>query len=86
MRHEIRELRLSMETSPIATTSISRYSRQMKIAEMCLTRMLDEHAWEIADVRYPERGKHWARMIRTLENENDEMFCRQLRFMRWWWD
>ena len=83
--HQIREVRKHIEWHNIIADA-DRVCRQMRIAERCLERMLNEPAYEIADKRYPERGKAWADMILELEKQDVEMLCHQLCNIRSWWD
>ena len=63
-----------------------RVCRDMLICETLLTRLMDESYYEIADVRYPERGERWARFINELEAQDMAMLMDKLNHMREWWD
>ncbi len=63
-----------------------RIVRQMKIAKHCIRRLLDEPYYDIANKRFPDKGKFWVQHIKALEEQDMRLLLRQLRFLRWWWD
>ena len=87
MRHQIRRTRLHVEECGISADS-DKMSRQMLIAETLLDRMLEDSVYfEIADKRYPHRGKPWAKLITEVQHQDEEMLARLLqKHLRCWWD
>ena len=65
MRHQIRRTRLHVEECNVAADT-DRMSRQMRIAEVLLTRMLEEPYYDIAEARYHNHGRAWARLVSEL--------------------
>lgn len=63
-----------------------RVAKQMKIAKYCLRRMLDEPYYDIADKKFPNRGKPWSEHIKTLEEQDMRLLLDQLKYLRYWWD
>jgi hypothetical protein len=86
MRHQISRTREHIQAHDF-TTDTERMARQMRIAETLLTRMLDEPYYEIAEVRYPARGKPWADMAGELTKQDSDLLARVLsKHLRSWWD
>lgn len=88
MRHQIRRTRLHIEACGIAPgVDDDKHCRQMLITEHLLTRILDETYYDIAEARYPEKGKHWAQMISSLEKQDMDMLSKTLnKHLQSWWD
>lgn len=59
--------------------------RRMKIARHALRRLRSEMHVDMADARFPNRGRDWANRWTELEKADDETLLRNLRFMRHWW-
>lgn len=87
LQHQIRQVREHITEHNIISDAAA-CARQMQIAEHCLERMIeDDAAYDNADKRFPERGKHWANRIAELEKQDVEILCRELRrHLRSWWD
>lgn len=85
MRFQIRRTRETIAYDNIID-DVDRTCRQMLIAETLLTRMLEDASYDIADQRYPNNEKHWAQMVASLNQQNDEMLATILRkhFRKWW--
>jgi hypothetical protein len=86
MRFQIRRTRLHMAEHAIVV-GWERSCREMLIAETLLTRILEEPYADIAGVRYPKGGKHWALHAESLVKQDEAMLAKMLRRrLRTWWD
>lgn len=84
MRYQIKRVRETILDEDIV--DFTKDAQRMLIAEHCLDRMIDGDYYDIADKRHPERDESWAKMIGELEDADVEMLCKQLRYLRHWWD
>lgn len=86
MRHQIRRTREHIESHNLIANA-PRYARQMRIAEVLLSRLIDEPYYEIASARYPQRGRAWAEMITALGKQDSALLGRLIgKHLRSWWD
>ena len=85
LSHQISRVRKHIQQHDVIQDA-DRVCRQMLIAEHCLERLQEEPYFDIADKRFPERGKRWADYIHELQKQDMCILLRQLRYLRHWWD
>jgi hypothetical protein len=86
LRHQISRVREHIQSHNIIADA-ERCAAQMRKSEILLDRIIAGDYHELADKRYPDRGKHWADMIQELEKEDMRLLSDELRrHLRNWWD
>ena len=86
MQHQISRTREHIVSHDIVADA-TRQGRQMRVAEKLLERIQGEPYYEIAEVRYPQKGRAWAKMVNSLAVQDMELLSVILRrHLRSWWD
>jgi hypothetical protein len=86
LRYQIRRTRQHIEEHNMIVDAPV-VARQMRVAESLISRMLDEPYYDMADARFPDRGRNWARMIGDLSLQDQRLLGLVIgKHLTKWWD